>query len=78
MKTMYAGQQITVPGRVLFDQPNALTLYVGEAFPGASAADNAWLIKRVTFDANSNPLEIAVANSGQPAIWANRASLEYS
>lgn len=66
-----------LPPRTRFDQASATVLYVGEAVSGTGDDDNGWQIKRITSDVNGNPVEIAYANSGQPCVWAERATLEY-
>lgn len=78
MKIWEGGQQIDAPGRKLFDQASATTLYIGEARAGTEEAFSAWQIQRITFDVSGNPTEIAWANNGAAvSVWNDRASLEY-
>lgn len=66
-----------LPPRYRFDQPSATVLYIGEAIAGTGDNDNGWTIKRITFDASGNPLEVAYAERGNPCVWASRATLGY-
>lgn len=79
MKTFNAGQQISRPGRKLFDIVSPTLWYVGEALPGTGTNAASWRIKRVIFDASGNPASITWANDGEAtATWDNRADESYS
>ena len=79
MKIFNAGQQIEVPGQILYDFASASVLYVGEALPGTDQADSAWQIKRITFDGAGNPVKTEWAGAGsQTNQWSQRSVLPYS
>ena len=79
MKIFNAGQQIDVPGQILYDFASSTVMYVGESLPGTSQADSAWQIKRITFDAGTgNPTKTEWANKGEyVSIWNDRATINY-
>lgn len=78
MKAWQQGQQVDIPGVTLFHQPNATTLYIGEARPGTAPADNAWQIRRIMFDGTGFPSEIKYADEGRHCVWDDRETLEYA
>lgn len=60
--------------------------YVGKGLPGAVAADAAWQIQRLDYDASDNLTGIllpelaatpGVGEAGFVHVWANRAALTY-
>lgn len=61
-----------------------LPVYVGYALPGAATSAAAWMIKKITYDGNNNPLTVTYAGGGSgkstdfSQIWDNRASLSYA
>lgn len=78
MKIFDAGQQIDVPGRLLFDQASPTVLYVGEALPGRATSEPSWAIRKLIFDGSGNPLDMRWAAGGAPTcVWDDRATLDY-
>lgn len=62
-----------------WDYASATIRYQGHASPGAAETDEAWRIKRMTFDSQGRltKTEYANSNANYRNVWANRASLTY-
>lgn len=61
------------------DKQNAI--YIAEAPPGANEIDNNWRIKKLTYDANNNVVEMNWANKESirfTVSWQARATYAYS
>lgn len=59
-----------------YDISSSTVNYIGTAVSGTATSAAAWTIKKITFDASGNPLEILWSNN--TAIWDNRATTIYS
>ncbi len=55
-------------------------VYVGEAPPGVTTNKIGWRIKKITYDASNNPLQIEWAEGSDAYIyvWDRRADYNYS
>lgn len=55
-------------------------LYIGWATPGVSQSASVWKIRKFTYDANNQVLQIQHANAdvGFKFQWSNRAAYTYS
>ncbi|MBF0370988.1 MAG: hypothetical protein HQL52_16185 [Magnetococcales bacterium] len=53
--------------------------YMGQAAPGCTESEAAWLIKKITYDGSQNPVTIQFAGSQAlfDQVWSDRASLSY-
>lgn len=62
-----------------YDSDNNL-IYIGKATMGSSKADAVWSIRKLTYDASNNLIDMQYAN-GDGAfnnIWDSRTSISYS
>jgi hypothetical protein len=55
-------------------------IYVGLAVPSTATGTAAWLIRKIAYDANNNPLSILTAGGAATytQVWDNRTGLTYS
>lgn len=54
-------------------------IYIGKAIPGSATSAASWQIRKITYDANSNPTSVLYPGTTEfNQIWDNRASLTYS
>ncbi|MEO5376922.1 MAG: hypothetical protein H7832_03940 [Magnetococcus sp. DMHC-6] len=54
--------------------------YIGKSAPGSDEADPCWLIRKIIYDDNQNPVAILVC-AGEPdfkQVWNDRTGLSYS
>ena len=54
-------------------------LYIGEARPNTAKSDAGWRIKKIIYDANNNPIDVAWASGDQKfdKIWNSRGHYAY-
>ncbi len=59
---------------------NGNPIYLGVAAAGTLKSDEGWQIKKLTFDASNNLLDIQFANGTITfvAVWDNRSTYQYS
>jgi len=55
-------------------------VYVGKSAPSSSKSDPVWQIKKITYDASKNPIDIQYADGTQTLskVWDNRTTYSYS
>jgi hypothetical protein len=55
-------------------------IYIGESAPSSLKSASVWRIKKITYDASKNPIDIQYADGTQTLskIWDDRASYDYS
>ena len=55
-------------------------IYIGEAAPSTSKSSPLWRIKKITYDASKNPIDIQYADGTQSfsKVWDDRATYTYS
>lgn len=64
--------------KLIYDEVDATTTYLGFAAPGALTSASVWLIQRLTFTGPDILMEFADGNAEFDNVWDNRASLSYS
>lgn len=62
-----------------FEYSSGLVIYAGYAPPTAAEGDNAWLIKKFSYDSSENAVKVAFANDSNSfnLSWNNRALYSY-
>jgi len=55
-------------------------VYIGKSSPGSATSSSVWSIRKVTYDANSNPTTIKLASGtgSFDKIWDDRTTYTYS
>lgn len=55
-------------------------VYIGKATTGTATTAASWSIKKITYDANNNPITIKFANGTDSfdKVWDDRATYSYS
>jgi hypothetical protein len=64
--------------KLIYDEVDATTTYLGFAPPGAATNQDVWMIQRLTFNGPDITVEFADGNAEFDNVWNNRASLNYS
>jgi hypothetical protein len=64
--------------KVLVDEPDSSTAYVGEAALGSATSAAVWRIKRISVSGTVTTITWADGNENFDNVWDNRASLSYS
>ncbi len=67
-----------VPLKIILDEPDASTTYVGEANHGTATTAAAWRIKKIVVSGTLTTISYAGGNDNFNKIWDDRASLAYS
>jgi hypothetical protein len=64
--------------KMIYDEVDATTTYIGFAPAGAALSAAVWLIQRLTTSGPDTTLEFADGNAEFDNIWNDRAGLSYS
>lgn len=64
--------------KLLYDEVDATTTYIGFAAPGTATSAAGWMIERLTFTGPDIAIDFADGNAEFDNVWDNRASLSYS
>lgn len=67
-----------VPLKVLVDEVDANTTYVGEANHGTLSSANSWRIKKITVSGTVTTVAFADGDDDFNNVWDDRTSLSYS
>lgn len=75
------GGDASLANKMLIDEADAFTTYIGYAAPGSGTNESKWMIQRITTNSASTPIltEIkwSVKRGDKTSKWSERTSLDY-